>query len=98
MAALLAIARRSTTTETEMEMLCSGRHGRNSNSEEIPLTRDVGDDGWLDVCAVDAGECEGGGEGEGDDDDLDDLVLWVEIKKQIELLRQGLEDEQSRRQ
>ncbi|KAI0110449.1 P-loop containing nucleoside triphosphate hydrolase protein [Nemania sp. FL0031] len=65
-AALLAIARRS--------------QGLERRSEES-LTRDVGDDGWLDVC-------HGGG-----DDDLDDLVLWVEIKKQIETLREGMEAE-----
>ncbi|KAI0802370.1 ATPase [Xylaria sp. FL0064] len=47
------------------------------------LTRDMGD-GWVDVCV---------GGGGGDDDDLDDLVLWVEIKKQIETLREGMESE-----
>ncbi|KAI0428047.1 P-loop containing nucleoside triphosphate hydrolase protein [Xylaria sp. FL1042] len=52
-------------------------------SEEL-LTRDMGD-GWLDVCV-------GGGGGD-DDDDLDELVLWVEIKKQIETLREGMESE-----
>lgn len=54
-----------------------GDKGRNEES----LTRDVGD-GWLDVS--------GGG---GDDGDLDDLILWVEIKKQIETLRESMESE-----
>ncbi|KAI0190240.1 ATPase [Xylaria flabelliformis] len=47
-----------------------------------PLTRDVGD-GWLDVCDS----------GDDDHSDLDDLPLWVEIKKQIETLREGMESE-----
>ncbi|RYC56798.1 hypothetical protein CHU98_g9410 [Xylaria longipes] len=54
--------------------------GGERRSEES-LTRDVGG-GWLDVC--------GGGDGHGD---LDDLPLWVEIKKQIETLREGMESE-----
>ncbi len=54
--------------------------GGERRSEES-LTRDMGD-GWLDVC--------GGGGGDGD---LDELVLWVEIKKQVETLREGMESE-----
>ncbi|KAI0908819.1 ATPase [Ustulina deusta] len=54
--------------------------GGERRSEES-LTRDMGD-GWLDVC--------GGGGGDGD---LDGLVLWVEIKKQVETLREGMESE-----
>jgi SpoVK/Ycf46/Vps4 family AAA+-type ATPase len=59
------------------------KDGERRNEEA--LTRDMGD-GWLDVCSVD----------ESDDDDdghLDDLILWVEIKKQIETLREGMEEE-----
>ncbi|KAI1419814.1 ATPase [Xylaria sp. FL1777] len=52
-----------------------------TRSEES-LTREMGD-GWLDVC------------GGGDDGDLDELVLWIEIKKQIEILREGMESEQT---
>ncbi|KAI1124773.1 ATPase [Nemania abortiva] len=55
------------------------RSQRVERRSEESLTRDVGD-GWLDV--------RGGG-----DDGLDDLVLWVEIKKQIETLREGMESE-----
>ncbi|KAI0971204.1 ATPase [Xylaria arbuscula] len=54
-------------------------NGGERRSEES-LTRDMGD-GWLDVC------------GGGDDGDLDELVLWVEIKKQIETLREGMGSE-----
>ncbi|KAI0444994.1 P-loop containing nucleoside triphosphate hydrolase protein [Xylaria telfairii] len=52
---------------------------------EDSLTRDVGN-GWLDVC----GSNGGGDDGHGD---LDDLPLWIEIKKQIETLREGMESE-----
>ncbi|KAH9989304.1 ATPase [Xylariaceae sp. FL0662B] len=51
--------------------------GPRRHSEE--LTRDIGG-GWLEVCTY------------GDGDDLDELVLWVEIKKQVEILREGMED------
>jgi hypothetical protein len=40
------------------------------------------EDGWVGV-ADDEGV---------DDGDLDDLVLWVEIKKQIAILREGMEE------
>lgn len=30
-----------------------------------------------------------------DDSDLDKLELWIEIKKQIKILREGIEDEAS---
>lgn len=49
---------------------------------EEPQARDA-DDGWLEV---------GGGGGDGD---LDELVLWVEIRKQIETLREGMESEKN---
>ncbi|KAI1323991.1 P-loop containing nucleoside triphosphate hydrolase protein [Xylariaceae sp. FL0255] len=60
------------------------RSGDGKRLSAESLTRDVGD-GWLDVRSVNGG---------GDDDDLDDLVLWVEIKKQIETLREGIDDEE----
>ncbi|GAP87484.1 putative ATPase [Rosellinia necatrix] len=59
--------------------------GGERGSEET-LTRDMGD-GWLDVCGG------GGGGGDDGDGDLDDLVLWVEIKKQVETLREGMGSE-----
>lgn len=40
-------------------------------------TEEIGD-GWVGV------------ESENDDDGLDDLILWVEIKKQVEILREGM--------
>ena len=43
-------------------------------------------DEWVGVSV------EKGGEGGGDDDSLDDLILWVEIKKQIKILREAIED------
>ncbi|KAI1815905.1 ATPase [Poronia punctata] len=57
------------------------RSGGPLRSSGDRLTRDVGD-GWLDICG-------------GDGDDLDDLVLWVEIKKQVKTLREGMEDEKN---
>ncbi|KAI0855647.1 P-loop containing nucleoside triphosphate hydrolase protein [Xylaria cubensis] len=57
------------------------KKGGDRRSQE-PQTRDVGD-GWLDVCDS----------GDDDHSDLDDLPLWVEIKKQIETLREGMESE-----
>ncbi|KAH9906398.1 P-loop containing nucleoside triphosphate hydrolase protein [Xylariomycetidae sp. FL2044] len=78
-AALLAIARRADGSGVP-------RRPSSSNSAEA-LTRDMGD-GWLDVCVV----------VEDDDDDdgdggLSELVLWVEIKKQVEILREGMDEE-----
>ncbi|TRX88414.1 hypothetical protein FHL15_010670, partial [Xylaria flabelliformis] len=57
------------------------KKGGDRRFSQEPRTRDVGD-GWLDVCDS------------GDDDhgDLDDLPLWIEIKKQIETLREALND------
>ncbi|KAI1631101.1 ATPase [Biscogniauxia mediterranea] len=47
------------------------------------------DNGWVNVCAV-------GGGGSDDDEDLKGLVLWVEIKKQVQILREGMEAEEER--
>jgi hypothetical protein len=38
------------------------------------------EDGWVKVDDHD------------DDDDLEDLVLWIEIKKQVAILREGMEE------
>ncbi|KAI0389752.1 P-loop containing nucleoside triphosphate hydrolase protein [Xylariaceae sp. FL0594] len=77
-AALLAIARRSTTGMSCAESMREYGDAQDGNNV-------VGDD---DDCWVDVGQ--GVHDRGEDDDDLDDLVLWVEIKKQIKLLRQGL--------
>jgi hypothetical protein len=53
--------------------------GAGRGGDESGLTEDLGD-GWVGVHAV-------------GDGDLEELVLWVEIKKQIEILREGMEDE-----
>lgn len=39
------------------------------------------DEDWLNVCTSEA------------DEDLDNLELWVEIKKQVDILREGMEKE-----
>ncbi|KAK3293808.1 P-loop containing nucleoside triphosphate hydrolase protein [Chaetomium fimeti] len=41
-------------------------------------------DGWVGIADEDL-----------DDGDLDDLVLWVEIKKQVAILREGMEEKRS---
>ncbi|CAJ2510272.1 Uu.00g061720.m01.CDS01 [Anthostomella pinea] len=50
-------------------------------SKEV-VTRDM-DDGWLGVSLVDG------------DDGLNELVLWVEIKKQVEILREGMKEKRA---
>jgi transitional endoplasmic reticulum ATPase len=53
---------------------------RKSN-KGAPSAREFGDDledGWVGITNR--------------DDDLDDLVLWVEIKKQIKILREGIKE------
>ncbi|KAJ1337534.1 mitochondrial chaperone BCS1 [Microdochium nivale] len=63
------------------------RSKRKLGSNELKVSRalgaveDEGDEGWMSVCASDA------------DQDLDELELWVEIKKQIEVLRDGIDKE-----
>ncbi|KAI1209566.1 P-loop containing nucleoside triphosphate hydrolase protein [Annulohypoxylon truncatum] len=46
---------------------------------ELPLTQEM-NDGWVGVL--------------GGDDDLDGLVLWKEIKKQVAILRESMEEQQ----
>lgn len=81
-AALLAIARRSGDGDGD------GGEDKRRSGEGEGEGDDDDDDGWLDV-----GGGGGGGGGGGDHSDLDGLVLWVEIKKQIETLREGMEAE-----
>lgn len=47
----------------------------------------AGEDVWVGVTL---------GGGDRDDDDLDGLVLWIEIKKQIKTLREGMEKEKEK--
>lgn len=37
----------------------------------------------------------GGGDDDDDDKDLDDLLLWREIKKQVKILREEMGEEES---
>lgn len=53
---------------------------RSGEKKKKDFMRDLEDD-WVGVAVDD----EGG--------DLDDLVLWVEIKKQIQILREGIKEE-----
>ncbi|KAK4119408.1 P-loop containing nucleoside triphosphate hydrolase protein [Parathielavia appendiculata] len=51
-----------------------------------PTHHDGLEDGWVGIPKFE------------DDDDLDGLVLWVEIKKQVAILREGMEEERARAQ
>lgn len=63
-------------------LLALAQKGRRSSwSSEEGLTEDLAD-GWVGVV--------GGG------DELDKLKLWVEIKKQIAILREGMDDKASK--
>ncbi|KAK2055328.1 ATPase [Colletotrichum caudatum] len=59
------------------------RSGRGGRDDGVQALTEQLEDGWLRV--VDASE----------DEDLGKLVLWVEIKKQIEILRDGMEEEEN---
>ncbi|TQS32254.1 hypothetical protein Golomagni_07437, partial [Golovinomyces magnicellulatus] len=60
----------------------AGRERSNDLADEFGvLTVDMKDD-WVGVI----------GKSDDDDKDLDGLALWVEIKKQIEILREGMKD------
>lgn len=61
-------------------LLAIARRSGNQVVEEDECVEDLGD-GWLSVHSL------------SDDTDLNKLVLWVEIKKQIEILREGMDDE-----
>jgi transitional endoplasmic reticulum ATPase len=45
---------------------------------------DGGDESWVEI---------GEDQDEDDSDDLDHLKLWIEIKKQVAILRQGMDEE-----
>ncbi|KAJ9136558.1 p-loop containing nucleoside triphosphate hydrolase protein [Pleurostoma richardsiae] len=59
-------------------LLAIARQTGLSTAAEGGSTREMGDD-WVEVLDDD------------DNDDLDKYVLWVEIKKQVEILREGME-------
>lgn len=60
-------------------LLAIARRSERQVSEEEEFTEDLGD-GWLSVHSL------------GDDSDLNKLVLWVEIKRQVEILREGMDE------
>lgn len=79
-AALLAIARRAASdAEDDSPAQAKDEDARSTASMGgLTITEDVGD-GWVEIVV---------GDGE-----LDGLVLWVEIKRQIEILRDGMNEE-----
>lgn len=52
--------------------------GSRGSAEWEAVARDEIEDGWVGVGS--------------DDEELDDLALWVEIKKQVAILREGIEE------
>lgn len=63
-------------------LLAIARRSKSAVSEEEEaeeITEDLGD-GWLSIQSV------------GDDNGLNKLVLFVEIKKQVEILREGMDE------
>lgn len=83
-AALLAIARRSALRTAAI----AAQDGNASDSDWVGV--DGGDDQGHDDAGEDQGDDLGNGSGD-DPGDLDKYVLWVEIKKQIAILREGME-------
>lgn len=81
-AALLAIARKSESNAsvTEERRRLVEKPANKTNIVQLEM-----DDGWTGVHALVHGLSEDSG--------LDKLPLWVEIKKQIEILRQGMDEE-----
>jgi hypothetical protein len=63
-------------------LLAIARDARDPAGSGPVAEKDEIESGWVAV----AGQC-----GAEDDEDLDDLVLWVEIKKQVAILREGME-------
>lgn len=60
-------------------LLAIARRSDKQISDEEEFTEDLGN-GWLSVHSL------------GSDGDLNRLVLWVEIKKQVEILREGMDE------
>lgn len=57
-------------------------HSEDAENDDMRLTQELADD-WVEVLDQSI-------EGEAD---LEKLVLWVEMKRQIEILREGMEQE-----
>ena len=75
-AALLAIARRNDGSEHIPSKEADARSTASMGG--VTITEDL-DDGWVGIVTVGDGE-------------LNEVVLWVEIKKQVDILREGMEE------
>ncbi|KAK8041764.1 hypothetical protein PG993_006287 [Apiospora rasikravindrae] len=80
-AALLAIAQKGKKQKRQRAPSSSSSGG----DGVLAITQELEDD-WVGVVGS------SGGKGRDGDDELEDLVLWIEIKKQIKILREGMED------
>ena len=65
---------------------------RDSKEKEEVLARSGIEDDWERLTLEDSDGSDDGSD-DGDDEDLDKYVLWVEIKKQVAILREGIEHE-----
>lgn len=65
---------------------------RDSKEKEEIMARSGIEDNWERLTLEDSDGSDDGG-GDGDDEDLDRYVLWVEVKKQVAILREGIEHE-----
>ncbi|CCC05160.1 hypothetical protein SMACR_07897 [Sordaria macrospora] len=65
---------------------------RDSKEKEDVLARSGIEDDWERLTLEDSDGSDDGSD-DGDDEDLDKYVLWVEIKKQVAILREGIEHE-----
>ena len=97
-AALLAIARKSDSggyeaaassvgcekgwVDVDVDAVGSGNEEEEFDEEEYGEGDDDGGD-----------DHDGGDDDDDDGDDLDEYILWVELKKQVKILREGMEDE-----
>lgn len=66
--------------------IARGGEGDGESNEEddaMVMTVDLAEDDWVQVLDKPAEE----------NPDLDELPLWVEIKKQVAILREGMEDQ-----
>lgn len=65
---------------------------RDSKEKEEVLARSGIEDDWERLTLEDSDGSDDGDD-DGDDEDLEKYVLWVEIKKQVAILREGIEHE-----
>jgi hypothetical protein len=89
-AALLAIARREQPGDDGEDGDEEGEEGE--DDETMVQTVDLAEDDWVQVLGNNKPLEDDDDDDDDDDPELDELPLWVEIKKQVAILREGMED------